>query len=143
MLYTTFRLAKDANACIDSYRKMGRELGIIKYGKDTPIPLTKVLEVCRLNDALWTLRCATDQPAADKLARIFACDCAWRVLPLYEKQYPNDKRIRDCIETTRRFLIGEASKEELESAESAARSAVWSAEIEWQTKHLKELLLGD
>ncbi len=193
MLYTTFRLAKEAGACTEKYKLVAESLGgVTKYGKNTPVPLTKIIEICGLEDALWTLRCTTEN--SDKLARIFACDCAWRVLPLYESKYPDDKRVRTCIETARKFALGEATKEETaaaraaawaawaardaaraaawaardaaraaawaardaagdaawaagdaawaarDAARDAARAAAWDAEIEWQTKHLIELL---
>ena len=151
MLYTTFRLAHEAGACIASYKKMAKTLGgINKFGRDTPIPLTRILEVCGLNNALWVLRCMTDQTAADKLARIFACDCAERVLPIYENQYPENNRIRNCIKVARQFALGKATKKELDAARAAAWDA-WVAagdagfadrvaEIKWQIEHLKELL---
>ena len=55
------------------------------------------------------------------------CDCAELVLPIYEKQYPNDSRIRDCIETTRQWAKGEATEAELEAATWAATgAATWA-----------------
>jgi hypothetical protein len=151
MLYVTFRKAKEAAACMESYRKMGKALGgIAKYGKDTPIPLTKVIEVCGLNDAVWALQCTTEN--SDKLARLFACDCAERVLPIFERRYPDDKRPRTCIEVSRRYAIGQATDQERDAARAAARAAArdaaraaawdaaWDAEIEWQQKHLIVML---
>ena len=55
------------------------------------------------------------------------CDCAELVLPIYEKQYPNDSRIRDCIETTRQWAKGEATEAEREAATWAAARAAWEA----------------
>ncbi len=123
MLHTTFRKAKEAGACVPSYRKMAKALGgVNKYGENTPIPLDKVLEVCGLDDALWALRIITEQ--AERGIRLFACDCAERVLPLFEKKYPLDNRPRTAIDVVRRFANGEASPEELEAAaEAAARAA--------------------
>ena len=130
MLHTTFRKAKEAGACSDRYKKMARALGgVRKYGIDTPIPLDKVLEVCGLEDTLWALR-ITIEPA-EKEIRLFACDCAERVLPLFEKEYPDDKRSRLVIETSRRFANGKATQEELTAARAAARDAsrtAWAAE---------------
>ena len=59
----------------------------------------------------------------DKIARSFACDCAERVLPIYEKVFPKETRVRDCIQTARKFIFGLATKEEL----AAARDAAWDA----------------
>jgi hypothetical protein len=122
MLYTTFRIAKDNNACVESYRKMAKELGgVRKYGKDTPIELDKVLEVCGLQDALWCLRATTVN--CDKESRLLACDYAEHVLPIYEKKYPNDNRPRQAVEVSRRYANGEATSIELSTARDAARAA--------------------
>jgi hypothetical protein len=134
MLYTTFALAKKADACgsrgtpyTESYGKMADALGgIAKYGKDTLIPLTKVIEVCGLQDALWALRCTTTDSTVIRVT--MDCDCAERVLPIYEKKYPGDMRVRHCIETTREYLVGKATKEEIEWAARSAEMAAWSAE---------------
>jgi len=63
----------------------------------------------------------------DKIARSFACDCAERVLPIFEKQYPKDKRPRICIETARKFIFGLATEGELDDAWDAAGAAAWDA----------------
>jgi hypothetical protein len=126
MLYTTFALARKSGACPESYKKMATALGgVRKYGAHTLIPLTKVIEVCGLQDALWALRFTTEN--SDKPARIFACDCAWRVLPFYESKYPGDTRVRNCIKTARKFALGDATKEERLAAYSAAWAAAWAA----------------
>jgi hypothetical protein len=135
MLHTTFARAKEANACIESYRKFAKfKGGIKKWGKDTPFPLSEVLEVCGLNDALWALRIVIEP--ADREMRLFACDCAERVLPIFEEEYPNDNRPRQAIETARRFALGKATQEELATAEATARAiaaatATAAAEAAW------------
>ena len=63
----------------------------------------------------------------DKIARSFACDCAERVLPIFEKIFPDDKRPRVCIETARKFIFGLATQKELDAARDAARAAAWDA----------------
>src|SRR3990167_8155885 len=107
MLHTTFRKAKKAKACVESYHKMAEALGgVKKYGLDTLIPLDKVLEVCGLDDTLWALRIVLEP--ADREIRLMACDCAERVLPLYELRYTDDKRPRLAIEIARKFASGQA-----------------------------------
>ena len=56
-------------------------------------------------------------------ARLFACDCATRVLHILEKKHPEDKRPRECIATARKFAKGKATRKEL----AAARDAAWDA----------------
>jgi hypothetical protein len=64
-------------------------------------------------------------------ARLFAVDCAERVLPLYEAAYPNDTRPRVAIDTARRCANGEATLQELaaarDAASAAASAAAWDA----------------
>ena len=63
----------------------------------------------------------------DRVARLFACDCAERVLPIYEKDYPKDKRPRQAIEVARRYAEGKASDSELAAARAAAWDEAWTA----------------
>ena len=75
----------------------------------------------------------------DRTARLFACDCAEMVLPIFEKNYPDDMRARKAIETARLFADGKASSDELaaagdaagaaagDAARAAARAAAWDA----------------
>ena len=133
MLHTTFALAKESRACAESYRKYARHVGgITKFGEDKPIPLSDILDVLGMDDALWALRCVipTEAEERDRIARTFACDCAESVLQIYETEYPGDSRCREAINTARRFIGGNATDDELSAAGSAAWSAAgaaWSA----------------
>lgn len=120
MLHTTFNLAKQADACAEGIDKMRAALGP-DWPDDKPIPLTLVLQHCGIEDAVWALRCTLE--SNDRLARLFACDCAAHVLPLFEAAHPSDSRPRQAIEVARRFAMGEASNEEL----NAAWAAAWAA----------------
>jgi len=73
-----------------------------------------------------------------EIARLFACDCAEHVLPLFEKKYPNNKAPRSCIETSRAFARGNATEKQRDAARAAARDA----EQQWQTDRLWEYLTG-
>jgi hypothetical protein len=116
------------------------------------VPSQNGLHVMRLGDLLeWAAEHLYEvevrgdvQPAGDKVVvrqarvlrkvdawndrnlRLFACDCAERVLPLFEKDHPNDNRPRAAIETARRFANGQATWEELD-ATWAAVAAAWAA----------------
>ena len=63
----------------------------------------------------------------DKTARLFACYCARDVLPIFEKEDPNDNRLRVAIETAERYVNGEADENELGAAWAVAGDAAWSA----------------
>ncbi len=132
MLHTTFRKVHDAGACVDRYKIFGRKMGgITTYGRDTPIPLVRVLDDMGLVDTLWALG-ATIEPAKNLLIE-FACRCAEHVLANFETLYPTDKRPRQAIEAARLYLIGEstaarsAAWSAAESAAESAESAAWSA----------------
>ncbi len=63
----------------------------------------------------------------DRTARLFAADCAERVLPIFEAAYPGDDRPRRTIEVARMFADGIATREELAAAQDAARAAARAA----------------
>lgn len=96
--------------------------------------------------ARLTRRLAWDE----RTKRLFACDCAERVLPLYERAVPGDARPREAIAVARRFANGAATREELAAARAAASAAAsaaaWyaagAAERAWQTATLVAYLDG-
>jgi hypothetical protein len=54
-------------------------------------------------------------------------NCAKVVLPIYENKYPNDNRVRNCIEATEKYLKGEITKEELRTYAAAVYAAADTA----------------
>jgi hypothetical protein len=123
-VYTTFALCRKAYACAPGYKQLAKNLGgIRRYGKDKPIPLASVLESNGLDDALWVLQNARAGKDAERIAYLFAADCAARVLEFFEREYPNDSRPREAIMTARRFARGQATVKELDAAVAAARVA--------------------
>jgi hypothetical protein len=62
----------------------------------------------------------------ERTLRLFACRVAEDVLPIYEREYPDDDRPRKAIETARRYANGEATDSELAAARAAARAAAWA-----------------
>ena len=62
----------------------------------------------------------------ERTLRLFACRVAEDVLPIYEREYPDDDRPRKAIETSRRYANGEATDSELAAARAAARAAAWA-----------------
>lgn len=68
------------------------------------------------------------------------------VLPIYEKQYPGDSRISECLQATRGFIAGIISREDLNAAaDAAARAGAYAADAaragEKQINQLMDLLL--
>jgi hypothetical protein len=144
MLNTTFELLRKAGACNVRYRYLAKALGGIKtYGRDTQITLLQILDICGLDDALWAMSAVSEEQRTerDKIARLFACDCAERVLPLFEEKYPEDNRPRVAIKTARRYAMGQATEAERSAAGEAAREAeriaAWGAEVEaWAAERI-------
>jgi hypothetical protein len=67
----------------------------------------------------------------ERTSRLFAADCAERVLYLYEQEYPNDDRPRAAIQAARDFAEGRIDQAALDAARVAAsaaeRDAAWDA----------------
>ena len=63
-------------------------------------------------------------------ARLFACDNAEKVLPIYEKAHPGDDRPRKAIEAARNFARAQANSSNLPSAFvlNAKNTLTWAAE---------------
>jgi len=135
MITTTLNLLKENEARISGYEKLFKHVGI-DFDKDEKIPLTTILKPNDLSDTLWVL---DNSPCEEEDAKIlqmyFGSWCAKQVVHLYEKEFPNDNRVRDCIETIERFVKGEANQEEVDAARDAAAYAA-------QENKLKEMLEG-
>jgi hypothetical protein len=63
----------------------------------------------------------------DATARLFSADCAERVLPIWERQYPDDSRPRDTIIKARAFARGEITQADYAASYSAAYAAADAA----------------
>ncbi len=97
-----------------------------------------------------------------KTARLFAADCAERVLPIVEKEHPDDDRPRKAIATARAYARGEIDAAARDAAwaaagaaaraaagdaagaaaKDAAGDAAWAAEQKWQQRLLLDYLTG-
>jgi len=88
-----------------------------------------LLEICALDipaaDRVWVM--LQDEVLPDAILREFACRCAERVLPIYERVYPGDDRPQNAIETRRKWGRGEATDAELNAAAEAAEAAAAAA----------------
>ena len=97
----------------------------IKYHKEFNGTMTEFLSLEHIpyEDKVWLLVKVIDY----KILQQWSVDCAESVLHIYEDRYPGDNRVRDCIETTKKYLVGECSIEEVDAAGAAAAAAAWSA----------------
>jgi hypothetical protein len=124
-LTTTLNLCKQNNACRTGYDTLVAFLGP-DYGMDKPINLVTILESNGIKDTIWALR-ATKQDSK-YISRMFAADCAESVLHYYEDKYPNDNRVRKCIQAARDYAEGKISLKELRVARRAAADAAAAAD---------------
>jgi hypothetical protein len=138
-LQTTLNIIRAAKPCADGWAKLLKSLPS-DIDHDAKIDFSHILESNGLEDTLWGLRCVLpeQEKERDREARLLACDYAENVLPLFEKEYPNDKRPRECIEVARRFANGKVTRAELAAAGDAAwaawadaRDAAWAAWAAW------------
>ena len=113
-LTTTFEKLKDYDACPSRYKHLAKQLGgIEQYGAETPITLLQILDANGVEDTLWALRTCKLTDSDKKQLRLLACDYAEHVLSIFEKRYPDDKRPRHCIETTRKYIAAAATLESI------------------------------
>ena len=99
----------------------------IKHHKDFSGTALELLELENVpaKDKFWLLLREEFIPEND--LHELACKFAESVLHLFEKEYPNDLRLRKAIEAKRKFIKGEISKDELAAARAAASAAAWDA----------------
>jgi hypothetical protein len=138
MLTTTFAEIQGTEGSTEVYKKLAAALGSTgKYGKDTPIPLDTILKSIGLTDTIWVMRCTIESPF--ELLLEFACRCAEHVLPVYEKVYPKDERVRGAIKAARKYFVTEKSdypKYEADTTHSA-HSATHAAYIAFGAHEVK------
>jgi hypothetical protein len=77
------------------------------------MPLRNILEFSGFGHALLSLHAIQGR---DNARRLFACHCVRQALPLFEREFADDNRIRAAIETSERFARGLATMEEVEGA---------------------------
>jgi hypothetical protein len=122
---TTLNKIKAKSPCEDGWDKLLNYLGKTQADNE-PLSIATIIQSNGIKDALWALRAVEGK---DKEIRLFAADCADLVLPIYEKQYPNDDRPRKAIQAARDYANGVISKDELTAAGDAAGDAALTAAL--------------
>ena len=91
--------------------------------------------VCERGDwMLWYAGKKAGPVGDEKRKRLVlaTCACVRLALPIWERCYPKDKRVRDCIETAEKWVRNEATLEELQVSRrncyAAASDAAASAD---------------
>jgi len=104
----TIKYIKTLNPCVDGWKNLIRN-----YPKCN-MKMSKFLELEKIpyEDKLWLIRRVVK---LDTL-RQWAVECVENVMHTYNNENPNDTRVIDCIEVTKKYLAGESSKKELEAS---------------------------
>lgn len=79
---TTLNKIRDFKPCADGWAKLLKHLGKIE-ADDEPLLMSTILKSNGFNDALWCLQVFHADHSQTVID--FACDCAQRVLPIWEK----------------------------------------------------------
>lgn len=161
---TTLAEIRAQGPCEDGWTKLLAHLGKTK-ADDEPLDLLTILDSNGLDDALWCLRV----PSLERLSRHFQAWCAEQVLPIFERERPDDMRVRNQIAMLRnddasdqerdaardaawdaaRYAAWDAARDAARAAawaaaRAAARAAAWDAAA-WdaQEKQLRKMLAGE
>ena len=85
-------------------------------------------KTCERGDwMIWLL--VNKGKTADKILRLIAADCAERVLPIFEKQYPGDDRPRKAILAARDYANGKIGAASMAAAGAASIAAAGAASM--------------
>lgn len=86
----------------------------------TPVDAAQAVAAgATLDDIAWVASAlARRDPDVDRRLRLWAADCAARVLHIFEREHPKDMRPRNAIISARRYARGETG---------AAKNAAWAS----------------
>ena len=118
-MQTTLNKIKLHSPCVDGWIKLLNHLGKTEADNEV-LELRTILVSNGIEHTLWAFRAVDGK---DKEIRLFAADCAEMVLPIYEKEYPNDYRPRKAIHAARDYANGLISAGELVVARADASAA--------------------
>lgn len=121
MLTTTLNRIRAHHPCKEGWERLLAGLGKTSPD-DEPLPFSRIVEINGLDDALW---CCRAEPQYDREWRLFAVWCARQVQHLM-----TDPRSVAAIDVAERHAWGEATDEELATAQDAAWAA-WAAAAAW------------
>jgi len=90
-----------------------------------------ILESNGVNDTFWVLR---TQP--EKIKMLISADIVESVLHIFEKQYPNDMRVRNCIQGVRDYCNGKITKAKLNILKFDAADAADAVAVNTYTAYV-------
>jgi len=122
---TTLNEIREHKPCREGWTKLLAHLGKTK-ADDEPLELLTILESNGFDDALWCIRAKS----LERISRHFQAWCAEQVLHLFEKERPEDMRVRDQIAMMRNDnATNQERATAWEAAQDAAQDAVLAAAL--------------
>ena len=122
MITTTLNKIRAHDPCCEGWQKLLKSLNKTT-ADDEPLSLEHILNSNGLDNAFWALRTIDGYQNA---MRLYACYCAKQALPVFEKEFPDDPRPRQCINVAEMFARGIATNNERDAARAAAKDAAWA-----------------
>lgn len=107
------------------------------------IPLTRVLEVCGLEGAIWSLEASDPRPEAVRVARLLAIDLVDHVLCYWQRVFPRDDRPERALWVVWNFAYSERTLEDLFAASTMVKIAAKKSMKKRLAAEAKEAELRD
>ena len=104
---TTLNKIREFSLCSTSREKILKPLNKTK-ADDEELSFKYILDVLGIIGAAWCLRAINFKDQC-----LFLADVAESVLHIFEDKYPDDMRVRNCIDGIRKFHAGEITEEDL------------------------------
>jgi len=122
-VYTTLNAIRENHPCEGGWKNLLSYLGKNK-ADDEPLALVEILKSNGIEDAIWCLRALPEE--YEKKVRLFNCDVAEHVLPIFLAKHSGDTRPAKAISASRTFANGQNTRKELAAAGDAV-DAAWDA----------------
>jgi hypothetical protein len=124
MKILTLNTIRSQSPCASGWRTLLKSLNKTT-ADDTQVSISHLLVSNGIQDTLWVIyNCLNSLPDFKYRHRNMVADFAESVVHLYQKEYPDDMRVQNCINMIRNI---DATEEELSAAKAAARDAAWAA----------------
>jgi len=97
----------------------------LPFNSNDEITLHELFKSLPIKDFSWFLLRKCDLTIKQK--KLFSLHCAKQVLPIFEKQHPNNNTVRQCIETIEGYINGVVPLDVLNEKRHAAYAAAAAA----------------
>ena len=99
---------------------------VLEFAKSCNFDFAKIYDTCQRGD--WMIWLLQKSKAIDKhQAALIACECAERVLFLYEKKHPKDLRPRQAIESARNWAKNPTEENRVKCKTASSAAAAYAA----------------